>query len=145
MVNYRIGYTNILGDRFTLANEDFEKARSFQRIKRWYYRYAEAFADKRQDYLAEQKYDQLLRDFPGDRKGILDYARLESTRIQDYQKADTLLKILLDNDQYDYDALLAAGDNNLEWATAQREPPTLGSLQGGTDGLRHAHRTIRRA
>jgi hypothetical protein len=124
VVNYRIGYTNILGDRFALANENFEKARSFQRIKRWYYRYAEAFADKRQDYLAEQKYDQLLRDFPGDRKGILDYARLESVRMSDYQKADNLLKLLLDKDPYDYDALLASGDNDLEWAGAEKDPVT---------------------
>jgi len=120
-VNYRIGYTHILGDRYTLANESFDKARSSQRIKRWYYRYAEAFADKRQYYLAEQKYDLLLRDFPGDRKGILDYARMESTKLVDYKKADTLLGILLDKDQYDFDALIAAGDNNLDWATAEND------------------------
>ncbi|MGO9411504.1 MAG: periplasmic flagellar collar protein FlcA [Spirochaetia bacterium] len=120
-VNYRIGYTHILGDRFTLANESFDKARGLQRIKRWYYRYAEAFADKRQYPLAEQKYDLLLQDFPGDRKGILDYARMESTKLVDYKKADTLLKLLLDKDQYDFDALLAAGDNNLDWATAEMD------------------------
>lgn len=119
-VNYRIGYTHILGDRFTLANESFNKARGLQRIKRWYYRYAEAFSDKRQYLLAEQKYDLLLQDFPGDRKGVLDYARMESTKLDDYKKADDLLAVLLDKNQYDYDALLAAGDNNLEWATSDR-------------------------
>ena len=121
IANYRLGYTHILGDRFTLANESFERARAAQRIKRWYYRYAEAFSDKRQYILAEQKYDLLLRDFPGDRKGILDYARMESTRLADFKKADDLLNILLDKDQYDFDALLAAGDNNLDWAGAEKD------------------------
>jgi len=119
-VNYRIGYTHILGDRFTLANESFAKARTLQRIKKWYYRYAEAFSDKRQYLLAEQKYDLLLQDFPGDRKGLLDYAGMESTKLNDYKKADDLLARLLDKDPYDYDALLAAGDNNLEWAASVR-------------------------
>jgi hypothetical protein len=122
LANYRIGYSHILGDRFTLANERFERARAAQRIKGWYYRYAEAFADKRQYILAEQKYDLLLQDFPGDRKGVLDYARMESARLADYKKADDLLKIILDKDQYDFDALLAAGDNNLEWAAAENDP-----------------------
>ena len=121
VANYRIGYTHVLGDRFTLANESFERARAAQRIKRWYYRYAEAFSDKRQYILAEQKYDLLLRDFPGDRKGVLDYARMESTRLADFKKADDLLQILLDKNQYDFDALLAAGDNNLDWAGAEKD------------------------
>ena len=122
MANYRIGYNHILGDRFTLANESFEHARGVQRIKGWYYRYAEAFSDKRQYILAEQKYDLLLKDFPGDRKGILDYARMESSRLADYGKADDLLKIILDKDQFDFDALLAAGDNSLEWAGSVKPP-----------------------
>jgi hypothetical protein len=120
-MNYRVGYSHILGDRFTLANESFDKARSLQRMKKWYYRYAEAFADRHQYVLAEQKYDLLLRDFPGDKKGILDYAGMESTALVDYAKADSLLKILLDRNPLDFDALLAAGDNNLEWATAAKD------------------------
>jgi len=40
---------------------------------------------------------------------------MESTRLADYEKADTLLKRLLDRAMYDYDALLAAGDNDMEW------------------------------
>jgi hypothetical protein len=117
--NYRLGYTHILGDRFTLANESFDRARRILHIRKWYYRYAEAFSDRRQYVLAEQKYDQLLQDFPGDRKGVLDYARMESTRLADFKKADELLKIILDKNQYDYDALLAAGDNNLQWAASE--------------------------
>jgi len=113
--NYRAGYLQIVNDRFTLANERFARAANVWPMKGWFYRYAEGFADKRQYVLAEEKYDDLLRRFGNDRKGILDYARMESTRLADYEKADTLLKRLLDRKVYDYDALLATGDNDMEW------------------------------
>ena len=116
LANYRAGYAQIRNDRFTLANERFARGSRMWQIKNWYHRYAEAFADKRQYVLAEEKYDLLLRDFPGDRKGVLDYARMESTRLADYEKADKLLQTILDRKRYDYDALLAAGDNAMEWA-----------------------------
>jgi hypothetical protein len=113
--NYRAGYVQITNDRFTLANERFAHAAAVWPMKSWFYRYAEGFADKRQYVLAEDKYEDLLRRFGNDRKGILDYARMESTRLADYEKADTLLKRLLDRTMYDYDALLATGDNDMEW------------------------------
>jgi hypothetical protein len=114
--NYRAGYAQIRADRFTSANESFTRATRTWKIKNWYFRYAEAFTDKRQYVLAEEKYEQILRDYPGDRKGILDYAHLETTRLADYEKADRLLQRILDRDRYDYDALLASGDNDIEWA-----------------------------
>lgn len=121
--NYRAGYAQISNDRFTIANERFDRAAKAWPIKGWYYRYAEAFADKRQFVLAEQKYDSLLTQFPGDKKGILDYARMESERLNDYEKADGLLKQILDKRTFDYDALLAAGDNDLLWA--EQDPKKL--------------------
>jgi TolA-binding protein len=114
--NYRTGYSQILNDRYTLANERFARATSVWPLKGWYYRYAEAFAAKRQYVLAEKKYDDLLKAYPGDKKGIIDYAGLESTKLSDYEKADSLLKSFLDAHQDDYDALLASGDNDLLWA-----------------------------
>ena len=126
--NYRAGYAQIANDRFTLANEKFARATSVWPQKRWYYSYAEAFAAKRQYLLAEQKYDDLLKAYPGDRRGTLDYARMESARLADYEKADSLLKKFLDTHRDDYDALLASGDNDLLWAerdTQKFEPARL--------------------
>ncbi len=114
--NYRAGYAQIANDRFTLANERFARATSIWPLKRWYYSYAEAFEAKRQYLLAERKYDELLAAYPGDRKGTLDYARMESARLADYEKADSLLKQFLDRHFNDFDALLATGDNDLLWA-----------------------------
>ena len=118
--NYRAGYSQIANDRFTLANERFDRAVSVWPVKSWFYRYAEGFAERRQYVLAEEKYDQLLGRYHLDRKAILDYANMESTRLADYEKADRLLRLILDDKMYDYDALLASGDNQIQWA--ERDP-----------------------
>ena len=126
--NYRAGYAQIANDRFSVANERFNRATSVWPLKQWYYRYAEGFADRRAYQLAEQKYEDLLKAWPGDKKGTLDYADLESTRLADYAKADGLLKRYLDAHMYDYEALLASGDNYLAWADrdhAKYEPARL--------------------
>ncbi len=114
--NYSRGLAHIEAERYTLANERFARAVKLWPRRTWYYRYADAFAARRQFLLAEQKYDDLLRRYPDDRKGILDYARMESRSLSNYEKADALLARLLDKDLYDYDALLAKGDNDLSWA-----------------------------
>jgi tetratricopeptide (TPR) repeat protein len=114
--NYSRGLSHITAERYSLANERFSRAVSLWPRRPWYYRYAEAFAARRQFSLAQEKYDQLLARYPGDRKGLLDYARLESRSLSNYEKADSLLARLLDRNIHDYDALLASGDNYLEWA-----------------------------
>ncbi len=120
IANYRAGYAQIANDRFAIANERFRRATSVWPMKDWYYRYAEGFAGRRAYQLAEQKYEELLKAWPGDKRGTLDYARLETTRLADYTKADGLLKGYLDTHLYDYDALLASGDNYLAWAERDR-------------------------
>jgi hypothetical protein len=114
--NYSRGLAHLEAERYTLANERFARAVGLWPRRPWYYRYADAFAAKRQYLLAEQKYDDLLRRYPDDRKGVLDYARMESRSMSNYEKADALLLRLLNRNLYDYDALLASGDNNLSWA-----------------------------
>ncbi len=113
---YRRGYEQIENDRYTMANESFQTAVDVWAVKNWFYRYAEAFIDKKQFLAASGKYNELLAHYPGDHKGILDYAHLESRYLSNYEKADRLLDRLLDKNIQDYDALLAKGDNYLEWA-----------------------------
>jgi len=113
---YRQGYSQIQKERYRMANDDFDKAASVWVFKNWFLRYADSFADKKQYQLAAEKYEQLLRLQPKDRKGKLSYASLLTFHLAGYEKADKLLKELLDEDMKDYDALLARGDNYLEWA-----------------------------
>ena len=113
---YKQGHDRILAGDYARANERFVEALKVWRIKGWFYSYAEAFAAARQYLLAEEKYDLLLRNFPRDKKGVLDYAEMESRVLRNYEKADRLIRReILDYKPDDKDGLLALGDNHLAW------------------------------
>nr|AGS53955.1 hypothetical protein [uncultured bacterium contig00109] len=113
---YKTGYERIFAGEYQRANERFNEAIGILLRKNWFFKYAEAFRDERQYIYAEQKYEELLRYFPGDKKGILDYAGLETYYLRNYAKADNILRSqLLDYFPNDFDGLLAAGDNYLIW------------------------------
>jgi tetratricopeptide (TPR) repeat protein len=113
---YRLGYERIAAGEYERANQRFSQAFDIRRDKKWFYRYAEAFRDQRQYLYAEEKYDELLRWYPRDKKGTLDYAAMETYYRRNYEKADLLLRRnILEYDPNDPDALLAQGDNALAW------------------------------
>ncbi|MDR3174639.1 MAG: tetratricopeptide repeat protein [Treponema sp.] len=113
---YRLGYDRIAAGEYERANQRFSQAFNIHRDKNWFYRYAEAFRDQRQYLYAEEKYDDLLNWYPRDKKGVLDYAAMETYYIRNYEKADLLLRRnLLEFNPNDPEALLAQGDNALAW------------------------------
>jgi len=113
---YQRGYERIPAGEYQRANELFYQAFEIHRKKNWFYAYAEAFRDQRRFSLAEGKYDELLRFYPRDKKGILDYAKLNTDYLLNYEKANNLLqRELLDFAPNDREGLLAAGDNFLRW------------------------------
>ncbi|MDR0688865.1 MAG: tetratricopeptide repeat protein [Spirochaetaceae bacterium] len=113
---YQAGYERIEAGEFARANERFTEAFKLHRVKNWFYRYAEAFRDMRQYIYAEEKYDELLRYYPRDKRGALDYADLETNYLNNYPKADSILRRnILDYAVDDREALLALGDTNLAW------------------------------
>jgi tetratricopeptide (TPR) repeat protein len=114
---YKRGYERIPAGEYQRANQLFHEAFLTHRKKKWFYLYAEAFRDERRYLLSEEKYDELLTYYPRDKKGVLDYAHLETYYLLNYDKASRLLQQqLLDYSPNDYDGLLAAGDNFLLWA-----------------------------
>ncbi|MDR0668948.1 MAG: tetratricopeptide repeat protein [Treponema sp.] len=113
---YRLGYDRINAGEYERANQRFTQAFNIHRDKDWFYTYAEAFRDQRQYIYAEEKYDELLSYYPRDKKGVLDYAALETYYRQNYEKADRLLRYnILEYNPNDQEALLAQGDNALAW------------------------------
>ncbi|MDR1635786.1 MAG: tetratricopeptide repeat protein [Treponema sp.] len=117
---YKMGYERIEAGEYERANERFSQAFGIHQVKKWFYRYAEAFRDQRQYRYAEKKYDELLSFYPRDKKGVLDYAALETYYLQNHQKADDLLrKNILDYQPNDPEALLALGDNALAWGETE--------------------------
>lgn len=117
---YRQGYEELRQDRFPEAEAVFQKADRVWVHKRWYYRYAEAFAAKNQFVSAARRYEALLQRWPNDRKGVLDWAALEFKSRLDYAKAARLLKGFIEaRNYYDKDALMLLGDVYLEWAESE--------------------------
>ncbi|MDR0721560.1 MAG: outer membrane protein assembly factor BamD [Treponema sp.] len=113
---YKKGYTDLLAGDYSQANDVFKEALSIHPAKQWFYRYAEGFRDSRQYVYAEEKYDELLQYYPRDKKGVLDYASMETTHLNNYAKADSLLRRnILDYAADDKEGLLAVGDNALAW------------------------------
>ena len=113
---YKEGYALIQSGEYVQANERFRQAFEIKRVKNWFYRYAEAFRDERQYTYAERKYDELLRVYPRDKKGALDYAAMETHYIKNYEKADRILRTnILDYSVNDKEALLALAENSLAW------------------------------
>jgi tetratricopeptide (TPR) repeat protein len=126
---YRTGYQRIDEDRYPEAEADFAKATSMREFIDWYYRYAEAYAAKRQYILAERKYASLVGAHPKATKGILAWARLEKDQLK-YEEAVDVLKGapkklkgedargktgLLSWDYFNPDGLLLLGDIYLDW------------------------------
>ncbi|MDR1869198.1 MAG: tetratricopeptide repeat protein [Treponema sp.] len=114
---YKRGYERIFAGEYQRAEELFHQAFQDHRKKKWFYAYAQGFRDQRRYMLAEEKYDELLRYYPRDKRGVLEYANLETYYLLNYDKANRLLQQqLLDYAPNDYDGLLAAGDNFMAWA-----------------------------
>ncbi|MDR0629209.1 MAG: tetratricopeptide repeat protein [Treponema sp.] len=113
---YKKGYTDLLAGDYSRANDVFREALSIHPVKRWFYRYAEGFKDARQYGYAEEKYDELLQYYPRDKQGVLDYASMETNQLNNYAKANSLLRRnILDYAADDKEGLLAVGDNALAW------------------------------
>ncbi|MDR0599347.1 MAG: tetratricopeptide repeat protein [Treponema sp.] len=113
---YKEGYASLQSGEYGRANEIFLRAFGKRRVKNWFYRYAEGFRDERQYLYAERKYDELLRVYPRDKKGALDYAGLETNYLKNHAKADRIIRDnILDYAPNDREGLFALGENNLAW------------------------------
>lgn len=128
---YRSGYARIAEDRYAEAEKSFEAAGRLKEMIPWYYRYAEAYAAKRQNRLAEKKYADLLHRHPGELKGALAWASLERDQLKYAEGVKVLDDWVLvgpskdpetgkvfpvELDYLNKDALLLEGDIYLDWA-----------------------------
>ncbi len=112
---YQEGYDKVMQGDYTGGNQKFEEARRIWDYKDQYYRFADVFRQKEQYKLAEQKYQALLKRYPYDEKGALDYADL-LTFEGAYKEANDILNMhILNKDLFNYKGLLAAAENYLQW------------------------------
>ncbi len=140
---YNEGYEDIRQDEYAEAKEQFDTAYGIWPKKEWFYKYADRYIEERQYYMAAEMYDMLLDYHPGDTRGLLDYAAMESGILSNFAGAEGKLKQILERDMYHYEALIAQGDNYLRWAEeepsmyepARRSYAMLMQEYGATDEL----------
>ena len=119
---YRQGYALIENDEFVQSEIEFNKAAKYKLIKKWFYKYADAYRTKKQYLRAEQMYKATLRFFNQDKLAGIKYAEMELYDLANYEKAETIaLREILDHHINDSDGLLLLGDVYLEWAT-EKDP-----------------------
>lgn len=123
---YSEGYESVYSDQYDSANAMFEKAWNGWNLgpffiegwrnKSWFYKYADAYRDRRQFIEAARKYDELLTFYPDDIRGMMDYAHMETYDTARYGHAEEILREVLGVKVNDYNAMLAFGDNYFEWS-----------------------------
>lgn len=113
---YRAGYSALEQQRYAESVRTFDKATEVRQVKSWYYRYAEGYAARKEYRLADGVYAKFQTVFGYEKKELLDRARLKSQKLAEYAEAEKLLNVITDKDYHDADAVLAHGDNYLEWA-----------------------------
>ncbi len=112
---YAAGYENLSEGNYGRAENYFDRAVSVLPRQKWFFRYAEGYTDKDEYVLAEEKYEEILARYPSDRQGYLDFAEFESEILANYERAESVLNRWLEDNLYDYEALLLSGDNYMEW------------------------------
>ncbi|MBN1797430.1 MAG: hypothetical protein JW822_02565 [Spirochaetales bacterium] len=120
---YQEGYDAIAENKFDYSVQKFNEASAIWDYKDQYYRFAQAYIKKEKYNLAVQKYETLLKKYPYDEKGALDYAHFLSSRGDiskaDFRKAqDIINQHILDRELFHYKGLMALGDNYLRWGDA---------------------------
>jgi hypothetical protein len=118
---YAQGYRQISLDKYTEAVEYFDQADQKWTMKSWHFRYAEAFAERKQIARSEEMYERLLGRWPKDTKAALEYAGMES-RNRSYEKVESVLKrFILERDYFNKDALRLSAANYLDWAESDEQ------------------------
>ena len=114
---YKEGMTSIESGQYEKAIKRFDEAGTYKKKRKWYFKFANAFREKKQFLSAETIYERLLSDFNHDRQGGIEYADMLSTDLRNYEKAEKVLKRgVLDYHINDQGTLLALGDVYLDWA-----------------------------
>ncbi|MBN1524625.1 MAG: hypothetical protein JW904_09085 [Spirochaetales bacterium] len=125
---YDEGYQSLLDGKSLYANDKFREAAAIWDSKDQYYRFAEGFVSMNELGYAQKIYHMLLVKYPGDVKGTIDYAKVETLR-RNFEHAEQLLvtgihdehnilrtEALLMKDMDNFEANIAAADNYLAWA-----------------------------
>lgn len=139
---YKQGYTMLENNEFPQSEERFAAAVSYKPMKKWFFKYARGYRDRKQYERAAQMYRNILYFFKHDKQAGLEYARMELYDRANYSRAEEIVRRdVLDYYINDADGLLLLGDIFLEWAEidpgkyedAREQYANLIQLYGQTD------------
>ena len=115
---YKEGYSQLENNLFPQSEETFNKAITFKKNKKWAFKYANGYREKKQFVHARRMYTWLLNVFPKDKNAGLQYAEMELYDLSNYEEAERVVRrYVLDRFINDYDGMLLLGDIYLEWGT----------------------------
>ncbi|MDE5797742.1 MAG: hypothetical protein K2H73_01750, partial [Treponemataceae bacterium] len=129
-------------NEFPQSEERFAAAVSYKPMKKWFFKYARGYRDRKQYERAAQMYRNILYFFKHDKQAGLEYARMELYDRANYPRAEEIVRRdVLDYYINDADGLLLLGDIFLEWAEidpgkyedAREQYANLIQLYGQTD------------
>ena len=119
---YKQGYALLQADEYPQSEDYFEQAAAYKMKRKWFFKYARGYRDKKQYQRAERIYKYILRYFNHDKEGGLEYADMQLNYLENYEKAEEVLRReVLDYHINDKDGILMLGDVFLEWAT-EKDP-----------------------
>lgn len=115
---YKQGYSQIQENLYTQSEDSFKAALGYKPVKKWFFKFAEAYRDHKQFERARNVYKEALIQFNRDKWAGIDWADMEMSDLYDFKEAERVLRReVLDYHNNDPDALLKLGDLYLEWAT----------------------------
>ena len=116
-IHYKQGYTLLQANEFPQSEEEFTEAVRYKAVKKWFFKYARGYREKKQYERAANMYKNILRTFNHDKQAGLDYADMELHDRANYEKAEEVVRReILDYHINDADGILMLGDVFLEWA-----------------------------
>ncbi len=118
---YAEGYRQLEADKFPESGEYFAKADRVWIQKKWYYKYAQGYVDKKQFALARHMYELLLWRWPEENRAGISFARMELD-LSAFPEAEKVLKrFILERDYFNQEALLLMADIYLAWADYEEQ------------------------
>ena len=121
-IHYKQGYTLLEANEFPQSEIEFQEAVRHRAVKKWFFKYASGYRERKQYERAGQMYKRILAYFNHDKQAGLDYAEMELYDRANYERAEQIVRReVLDYHINDADGILLLGDVFLEWAEVDPE------------------------
>lgn len=115
-INYKQGYELLMNNDFPQSDAKFKEAVSHKPVKKWFFRYANGYREKKQYERAANIYKNTLLFFDHDLQAGIEYAEMELYERANYERAEQIVKReILDYHINSPEGMLLLGDVLLEW------------------------------